>query len=184
MAAEPGLAEKVVLIDRAFDRAGVDHAFGGALALAYYAEPRTTVDVDVNVFVPPERVDEILELLRPFGVNREPAPDDVVRDGQGRLWWGANPIDLFFAYDPVHDAMRAWKRDVPFGADTIPILAPEHLIVPKVIFNRGKDWLDIEQMLVAVPALDFAEIARWLDHLVGSKDKRAQRFEELREQLA
>jgi hypothetical protein len=44
------LPEKVVAIDRALD--DVPHAFGGALALAYYAEPRATVDIDLNVFVP------------------------------------------------------------------------------------------------------------------------------------
>ena len=46
-----------------FERLGRDHAFGGALALAYYADPRGTVDVDVNVFVgfdaAPEVVDEL-----------------------------------------------------------------------------------------------------------------------------
>jgi len=25
------------------------------------------------------------------------------RDGQCRLWWGDNAVDLFFAYDPIHD---------------------------------------------------------------------------------
>src|SRR5659263_502227 len=41
---EPSLPDKVVALDRALDDASIDHAFGGALALAYYAEPRSTVD--------------------------------------------------------------------------------------------------------------------------------------------
>jgi hypothetical protein len=36
---------------------------------------------------------------------------------------------------------------VRFGPVEIPILAPEHLIVCKVVFNRPKDWLDIEEMI-------------------------------------
>ena len=36
---------------------------------------------------------------------------------------------------------------VRFGPVDIPILAPEHLIVCKAVFDRPKDWLDIEEML-------------------------------------
>lgn len=177
--AEPSLADKVVAIDRALEGAGVAHAFGGALALAYYAEPRATVDIDVNVFVSPDRYPEVLALLEPLGVGRAPDPDQVLRDGQGRLWWGRNPLDLFFAYEPVHEAMRRAARRVPFGDARIPILAPEHLLVAKVVFDRAKDWLDIEQVLIAAPALNLGEVNRWLDHLAGPEDPRTARFRRL-----
>jgi len=58
----PSLPEKVVAIDSALT--GLPHAFGGALALAYYAEPRATVDIDVNVFGDGDpRFARIVELL-------------------------------------------------------------------------------------------------------------------------
>ena len=44
------LAQRVEAIDAALSE--LPHAFGGALALAYYAEPRSTIDIDVNVFIP------------------------------------------------------------------------------------------------------------------------------------
>ncbi len=47
------LVEKVVALSDALTTAGVPHAFGGAIALAYCTEdPRGTRDVDVNAFVP------------------------------------------------------------------------------------------------------------------------------------
>jgi hypothetical protein len=177
--AEPALADKVVLLHMALGDARIPHAFGGALALAYYAEPRATVDIDINVFVGPEQYRTVLDLLEPLGVTRAPAPARIERDGHGRLWWGRNPVDLFFAYDEVHDAMRDRAHVVPFGDDTIPILAPEHLIVAKVVFDRAKDWIDLEQMIIATPALDIGEITRWLDHLAGTDDPRYARFTEL-----
>ena len=70
--------------------------------------------------------------------------------------------------------MRDGTRRVPFADTSIPILGPEHLLVAKVIFNRAKDWIDIEQMLVAVPALDLDEVHSWLDRLVGVADARTQ----------
>ena len=45
-------AQTVLAVHDHLIGAGVEHAFGGALALAYYAEPRATADVDVNVFAP------------------------------------------------------------------------------------------------------------------------------------
>ena len=175
-ASEPGLADKVVLLHDALDEARIAHAFGGALALAYYAEPRATVDIDINVFVGGDGFAAVLEALSAFDISRAPSPAVVDRDGQARVWWGRNPLDLFFSYDPVHDAMRAQARTVPFGERGIPILAPEHLVVAKVAFDRPKDWLDIEQVLVISPALDIDEIRRWLDHLMAADDRRVVRF--------
>ena len=40
----------IVAVHEHLSAAKVRHAFGGALALAYVAEPRGTVDIDVNVF--------------------------------------------------------------------------------------------------------------------------------------
>ena len=174
--AELALAEKILRLHEALDSAAIPHAFGGALALAYYGEPRVTVDIDVNVFVAPDEYERVLTVLEPFGITRAPAAKTVDRDGQARVWWGRNPLDLFFAYDGVHDVMRERARTVSFGADQIPILAAEHLIVAKVAFNRTKDWIDLEQMLVATPSLDVAEINHWLEHLVGADDERFRAY--------
>lgn len=180
---EPGLADKVVLLHRILERAAVPHAFGGALALAYYAEPRSTVDIDLNLFVAPEEYPSMLAVIEPLGIARAPAASTVTRQGQARVWWGRNPLDLFFAYDEIHLAMQERVRVVPFGEDRIPVLAPEHLVVAKVVFNRAKDWLDLEQVLIATPSLDFAEITRWLDNIVGPTGDRAKRFDALRRRL-
>ena len=75
--------------------------------------------------------------------------------------------------------MRAAVRRVAFGDTVIPILAPEHLAVCKAVFNRPKDWIDLEQMLVGVPDLDAGEIHRWLHRLIGNDDPRAVRFSAL-----
>lgn len=174
-----GLAAKVVRIDRAFARAKIPHAFGGAIALAYYATPRATIDIDVNVFVSPERYPAVAAVLRRLGVGNIPDESIALDRGQVRAWWDSTPIDLFFAYDEIHEEMRSAARSVPFGDVLIPILSPEHLLVAKAAFNRPKDWLDIEQMLVAVDDLDIGEVRRWLVRLVGETDERTLRVERL-----
>jgi hypothetical protein len=178
-----GLAEKVVVLHHALDAAGIAHAFGGALALAYYAEPRATIDIDVNLFVDPARYRQVLKVLEPLGISSAPTEDAVLHDGQGRLWWGRNPVDLFFAHHGLHDAMRHRVRTVPFGDDQITVIAPEHLLTAKVLFDRRKDWLDIEQMLVAVPGLDMAEAWRWLNEFLPGDHQRLEHLREVERDL-
>jgi hypothetical protein len=174
---EPSLPEKIVAIHEQLARAKMPHAFGGALALAYYAEPRATIDIDVNVFVAPSDYPAVEQTLASLGVGDDVDPEVVQRDGQCRLHWGDTPIDLFFAYDKLHEAMRRMIRKEPFGDTTIPVLAPEHLLVCKAVFNRPKDWLDIEQMLVCVDELNTQEVRGWLARIVGTDDPRTERFE-------
>ena len=111
------LPERIVAIDAALT--AFPHAFGGALALAYYAEPRATIDIDLNLFVPADRYAEVAAPLVGLGVDAD-APEAVAavrRDGQTRVMWDRTPIDMFFAYDAFHDAAAAARRTVPF-ADT------------------------------------------------------------------
>lgn len=170
---------KVVAIHDCLDDARIAHAFGGALALASYGEPRATIDVDVNVFLDAARHEEVLAALSGLSVEGDVPIDQVLRDEQCRLFWDVTPIDLFYAYHDLHAAMRTAARQAPFGDTTIPILAPEHLLTCKAIFNRPKDWLDIEQILVGALDADRAEVADWLDRIVGADDPRALRFAEL-----
>jgi hypothetical protein len=180
---EPSLPDKVLAIHANLRDARIGHAFGGALALAYYAEPRATIDIDLNVFVAPERHGAVHAALAPLGVADEVDAAALTRDGQCRWWWGRTPVDLFFAYDELHDAMRRDARTVPFGDATISVLSPEHLTVCKAVFDRPKDWLDIEQILICEADLDVADIGRWLARIAGPADRRTQRLGELAEAL-
>jgi hypothetical protein len=172
---ELSLAERVVALHAAL--VAVPHAFGGALALAYYAEPRGTIDIDVNVFVPVERFDDVATPLRGLGVTvDDEAAALVAQVGHARVWWDATPVDLFFAYDAFHDAAARARRTVPFANVQIPVLAPEHLVVCKAVFNRAKDWVDIEAMLELGRGLDAAEALRWVARIAGDEDPRYDRL--------
>ncbi len=177
--AEISLVQKVNLAHQALTGAGIRHAFGGALALAYYGEPRVTVDIDLNVFVGVERIDEVLGAFASQGADGTVNRGSAGRDEQVRIWWGRNPVDLFFSYDPFHDAMEKSARSVTFDDGRIPILSPEHLIVCKVVFDRPKDWVDIEQILLGEAILEESEIFGWLNRIFGTGDNRLGRMTEL-----
>src|SRR5206468_4298946 len=57
------MAEHIVRIHHALDRAAIPHAFGGAIANAFCGEPRATTDIDINIFLPETEPDETLRAV-------------------------------------------------------------------------------------------------------------------------
>ncbi len=172
------LAERLLDLHRALVRRRVPHAFGGAIALAYWTlDPRGTSDLDVNVFVCAADCARALRAL-PDGVVQTPETAvTVTRDGQVRLWWEGTPVDLFFDYAPVHQQAARHCRTVPFAGTRIPVLGPVELAVFKVMFDRTRDWADIEALLAA-ETLDLHAVRRTLRGMLDGDDSRFARLME------
>jgi hypothetical protein len=174
---EPGLVEKLLTVHHALGDAAVPHAFGGALALAYCtAEPRATMDLDVNVFLPPAQIDGVAESLTPAVVVDATARAAVLSDGQVRVWWGRTPLDLFFDVHDFHRLVREHVRTVPFGDETIPVIGCDDLAVFKTMFGRAKDWVDIEAM---AGSLDRAYVTEWVARLLGPESPELARMHDI-----
>ncbi len=172
------LAERVVALHRALARRGIPHAFGGAVALAYCTlDPRGTSDIDLNLFVPAEDAATGLAAL-PEEVVQPPGTEEVIaRDGQVRLWWDDTPLDLFFNYAPVHEDAARHRRTVPFADTRIPVLGPTELAVFKAMFDRTRDWADIEAM-VAARSVDTEAVRTALADMLAADDARFARLDE------
>ncbi len=164
------LADKLLAVDGALREAGYPHAFGGAIALAYCTrEPRGTRDLDVNVFVAPDAADAVLDAL-PEGVTiTAQARRAARRDGQVRVMWDDTPIDVFFDVHDFHREVAAGIVDVPFAGSRIKILGCDSLAIFKAMFNRTRDWADIEAMLAA-GAMDGSACLARLRSLLGTAD--------------
>ncbi|MEO8091666.1 MAG: nucleotidyl transferase AbiEii/AbiGii toxin family protein [bacterium] len=172
------LAERLLAIHASLGDGGVEHAFGGAIALAYWTlEPRGTRDIDVNVFTRQEECERVLAAL-PSGITFDRAAiERIKRDGQSRLWWEDTPVDLFFSYLPLHDEAARHRREVPFEGTLIPVLGPVELAVFKAMLDRTRDWADIEAMLAA-KTLDPDALRDHLTHLAGDDDPRLGRLDQ------
>ncbi|MFM8947079.1 MAG: hypothetical protein ACKOJC_10290 [Actinomycetota bacterium] len=170
------LVERIVAIAQALDDGEVEWAIGGAIALAYAtAEPRATRDVDINVFVESSNVDRVFASL-PEGVRYAAADRrSVLRDDQVRLWWDTTPIDLFFSTGEFHRDVATRCRSVPFANRQIRILSADDLAIFKALFDRPKDWVDIDEM-DASGALDRGTAARRLASIIDPADLRVVRL--------
>jgi hypothetical protein len=173
------LPEKIVELHRSLAAAGVPHAFGGALALAWCTrQARGTIDVDLNLFVPPSRAPEVLSVL-PRGVAW--GEDDLATisaDGQVRLWWGTTPVDLFFSTTEFHDRAETRTRTEPFLGVEVPFLSCRDLAVFKAFFDRTRDWADLEDM-AAAGSLDVEAVLGVLVRYLGGDDPRVARLRSL-----
>lgn len=169
------LPDKIVAVAQALDR--VPHAFGGALALAYYAEPRATIDIDLNVFVAATKAERVRLALAPVGgVMSDDEIAVAERDGQVRVDFDGTPLDLFFSYDDFHEAAFGGRRQVPFAESQIWVLSASHLAVCKAVFARPKDWVDLDAMVAMGAPIDAAEVMRWVGRIVGDTDRRYRRI--------
>lgn len=163
------VVDTVLEVHEVLDAAGVAHAFGGAIALEYIAEPRGTVDVDVNVFVEPTNLEVV---MAPLAARRyAPENDQWVPVSGIRVRRAGDPVpvDLFPSVDPAYTAIRDRSEFHPFGPDhvPIPVLCAEDLTVFKLSFGRDKDWVDLRRITQARPDLDADQIEQLLIALRG-----------------
>jgi hypothetical protein len=163
--------ELIVSVHDHLDQAGIAHAFGGALALGYVAEPRGTVDIDVNVFVPTARLDEVTTALEPAGFR----PPGEVATGPpvaGIRFTHASepfPLDVFPSLDERYSDVERRVVRHPFGRgdDVLPFLSAEDLCVFKLALNRPRDWVDLAAIAGGRPDLDLDVVTDLLVALRG-----------------
>jgi hypothetical protein len=173
------LVDKLFAIHDALAGAGIAHAFGGAIALAYCTEePRGTRDLDVNIFVEAAKAAPTLAHL-PKGIRV--TDEDVAaveRNGQARLDWDGTPVNVFLNNLPLHRAVAAAVVWVPLAGREVPVLDCASLAIFKAFFDRTKDWADLEAIAQATPE-DIDAAATTISELVGEDDPAVQRLESL-----
>lgn len=162
------------------EKQGLPYAIGGALALGFYAPPRATVDVDVNIFIAPEReLARALEVLRAldFVAERDAAAlaRQACSEGQFRGHIDGMRIDVFVPAIAFYAQLAERRREVPLLGRPMWILGAEDLVVLKLMFNRRKDLADVEALMDEQgPALDRGYIRQTLIALVGPDDDRLE----------
>lgn len=172
------LPEKLVALHESLASKRIPHAFGGAIALAYWIlDPRGTDDIDLNIFVPASDCAAALKALPDEVIQPAGTAEKIEHAGQIRLWWDRTPLDLFFNYEPIHAEAARNAKSVLFEGTRIPVLGPIELTAFKAMFDRTQDWADIEAMLRA-DTLDLDAVREQLRQLLDDDDPRFARLDE------
>ncbi len=165
-----------------FDRAGIPYALGGALAYGQYGIPRATNDVDVNVFIGPERIPDVADALAALGVavDLDAARRAAETEGLIVLRYGDFRLDVFVPSIAFSwEAQRTRVRTAVEGRD-VWFLSAEALCVFKLLFFRSKDLVDLERLLaVSGAAVDVAYVRTQLIAMLGEDDPRVASWDAL-----
>jgi len=168
----------------ALDKREISYAIGGALALGFYAVPRATVDVDINVFLDPsKRLPLILDVLESAGFVADAKLDvlakNAVQEGQFRGRISGLRVDVFVPAIPYYASLAERRREVILLGHPLWILGPEDLVVLKMVFFRRKDLADVEAVLRDQEDLDRDFVRATLISLVGRDDERVKSLTEI-----
>ena len=153
---------------------GWKFAFIGGLALQRWGEPRLTVGVDLTLFAGFGDEEKFIdELLKRYKGRREDAREFALksrvlllqsRDGIG--------IDISLGALPFEEELIERATDFEFlpGLKILTCSA-EDLVVMKAFADRGRDWLDIEGILIRQQnRLRWDYITRQLRPLCAAKE--------------
>lgn len=164
------------------EAAGCEYAFGGAIALGYWTEPRGTIDVDVTLYLSVDDVSQTIAMLRRVGVQfiEASAKESLEQHGFCRVEFLSRRLDVFLPIASFYDAAKRRRRRVVMGPREAYIWDAETLCVFKMMFFRRKDLVDVESILRNQgPALDRAWIEQALLDLYGQRDPRINQWREL-----
>ena len=176
-----GLIDFARLVIDALEASGVDYMLAGALAVAAWAEARSTQDVDIVVNVPVEQMHCLSEELEKRDML---VPADIILDLflETRADLPVNAIHLYTGYkaelfllrpgDVYRETAFARRRLVDLGPPLgeVYVHAPEDLILSKLhyfnISHQPKHVRDITSILLALgDELDLGYIETWAKHL-------------------
>lgn len=139
----------VARLIEALEASGETCAFGGAIALAAWSEPRATADIVVIVWVWPDEIDRAITAVCRAGVvvDADAARHAARQRGLfvGRV--GATRVDVFVPSIPFYDEAAKRRVRTTLGARGTWIHSAEVLAVFKMLFFRPRDLIDVERML-------------------------------------
>ncbi len=174
--------EVVVELTRQLDAFGVDYAVGGALAIGLWSEPRSTIDVDITLFLDPKTPEVCIKLLAAIGCefDQDPATKLLREFGYCKVNWRDCTVDIFLPTNPFLLAAKHRRSSMMFRGREVRFWNAEVMAVLKMMFFRKKDSIDLEKLIRAQQTnLDRPWVRQKLTEIFGEFDPRISTWDEL-----
>lgn len=145
------LFEELKILINTLNTANIDFALCGGLAMAIYAFPRSTLDIDI--LIPPEQLDKVKSIVYQLGYDfdagllefcdgtiqiyrlnkTQQQPDDFVT------------LDLLLVTSEIREVWES-RIQVNWEHGTIPVVSIEGMISLKSLRKSGQDQDDIKHL--------------------------------------
>ena len=149
-----------------FNNQNVSYAIIGGLAIGLIAQPRETQDIDAVAWIDLIDLPVLLRSAAHFGfVSRVIDPQSFAENSRMVLLSHQETglsVDVSCGALPFEREMI--DRSIEFQVDelAIKVATPEDLLITKAISHRGKDLIDIENLLTVYPELDLSRVRYWV----------------------
>jgi len=160
-------------IARRLDSAGIPYMLTGSLAMAVYAVPRMTRDIDLVVEVFPQDAERLAQLFsQDCYVDADTVHDAVSRRTMFNIihnLWVIKADFIVRKDDPYREAEFVRRRHVEVAGTRIAIVAPEDLILSKLIWAKESQselqHRDVVELVRSVTDLDWSYLEHWASAL-------------------
>jgi 3',5'-cyclic AMP phosphodiesterase CpdA len=145
------LLKELKKLTRKLDQAGIDYALCSGLAIAIYAKPRATLDIDM--MIQPDDLTDIKKVAEKLGYKMSSAMMEF-NDGAVKLQ-RLSKVDKssgeYFFLDLLivtPEIKKAWdgRTTIEWEGSHLKVLSPQGLILLKSLRNSGQDKEDIEYL--------------------------------------
>ena len=133
-----------------FNRHKVKYCIIGAFAVALYARPRYTKDIDIFIDSSPENAEKIIKALAEFGFeDLDLSEDDLCQKGN-IIQLGYEPlrVDIVTSLSGI-SFDQVWKSKVgaDYGGEKVYFIGLDDLIQTKKQSGRPQDKVDLDLLL-------------------------------------
>ena len=145
------LLEELKNLAQKLDQKGIDYALCGGLAIAVYAKPRATLDIDI--MVAPDFLSETKAMAQELGFAMSEMPMEF-KGGAVKIH-RLTKIDKDSGEHLVLDLLivtpetrKAWdeRRIIEWEGGSLKVVSPQGLILLKSLRGSGQDQDDIEYL--------------------------------------
>ena len=166
---------------RTLEEAGLQHALMGGYAVVSWGVPRATYDVDILVESASERLQRCFEIAERRGFQIDDSYKTGWRDRlcdmqlvKLRMSRAGRPVtsDLFLVATPFQHSAFARRRIVlvPGLGRGVPVITAADLILFKLLANRPKDRVDVQNVLTVQGVPDADYLRSWAQKLNVTKE--------------
>jgi hypothetical protein len=174
----PAVAELLRALAPVLERFGGRWYVFGAQAVILWGRPRLTADVDVTAFLEPDDPPAFVAAMGSAGFSlRVRDADAFVRATRVLPFLHEStelPLDVVLAGPGLEEEIARAARRVDLSGTTVPVIAPEDLVVTKILAGRAKDLDDVQGILLTEgEKLDLSRVRsllRALEEALGQSD--------------
>lgn len=168
--------DAISALAEALGSSGIRWYLFGAQAAILYGVPRLTADIDATADFPVAEADHLARLLSEAGFEAR-VPNVAAFAELTRVIPLAHtatgiPVDLVLAGPGLEEEFLDRARVMEVGGASIPVIAPDDLIVTKVLAGRARDLEDVREVLRQQgPVLDMDRVRGLLAALEAALDR-------------